>query len=289
LNSEQDIQSFYIPKPPKKKEELIFVFKSILGYNFIDKFQMSSVDIINLPKFITKKTRNKNTVFLIDEAHECSIDVLEWLRTLVDMVPKMSIVFAGLPIFEKILENELTTLSMRVTTKVFLESLDYSETESLIRKRIEMVGGRGIDPFSSDSVKAIFEMTGGFPREIIKSCDKLISESARKNLSNINRDFSIENLSNKSKPVLKKVKKDLKIPTKQMSILKILSKENNLSPSGIVDLMGNDDYKTKNNAIRSVNNILRRLMKEELISRKKDGNAYVYYLTGKSKSLLAEA
>lgn len=289
LNQEKDIQSFYIPKPPKRKQELLAVFKSILGFNFIDRLQVSSVDVTNLPKYITKKIRGKNTVFLIDESHESSIEVLEWLRTLVDMVPNMSIIFAGLPVFEEKLENDLPTLSMRVTTKLFLDSLDYSETESLIRKRIERVGGNGIDPFTSESVNRIFELTGGFPREVIKKCDKLILDASKKNLSTINEVFVGEIFSETKRPAKKTVKKKLKVSQKQLDILNILNKDSNLSPTQITEFLGETDYKNKNNAIRSVNNILRRLMRDEFIGREKQGNSFVYKLTGKSKSLLADA
>ncbi len=141
-NNNNNFQSFYIPKPPKTKQELSSLFKFILGYNLLDRFRFKQLDIMSLPKFLVKKTRNEKFVFLIDEAHECSHEVLEWLRTLSDMVPNMLIVFAGLLTFEKKIGTELPTLSMRVTTKAYLKSLNDIETESLIRKRIEKVGGK---------------------------------------------------------------------------------------------------------------------------------------------------
>ncbi|OGI15830.1 hypothetical protein A3K63_00510 [Candidatus Micrarchaeota archaeon RBG_16_49_10] len=289
FNQEKSFRSFYIPKPPKEKENLILVFKSLLGFNFLDKLQMNSIDINNLPKFIAKKTRSIRAVFLVDEAHECSVEVLEWLRTLTDVVPNMSIIFAGLPIFKEKLEIELPTLSMRITTEIYLQSLDASETESLIMKRIESVGGKGISPFNSEAVYRIFEITGGFPREIIKKCDFLIAETAKRNLNSINKGLLDTVFS--SIPSQKTIKNisSLNIPLKQMNILRILDKNPNLNPTQIVELLGQEDYKNKSNAVRSVNNILKRLMDEGLIGRKREGKNFVYLPSGKAKSLLAEA
>ena len=74
-----------------------------------------------------------------------------------------------------------------------------------------------------------------------------------------------------------------------MEILRIINKNPNLNPTEISELLDDKSYKNKNNAIRSINNILRRLMRDEFINRKKDGNSYIYYLSGKAKSLFAEA
>lgn len=84
--------------------------------------------------FINRKIRDQKTIFLIDEAHECSFNVLQWFRTLNDMCSNMILIFAGLSTLEEILDSKLPTLSMRVTTKVYLKSLSETETESLIKK-----------------------------------------------------------------------------------------------------------------------------------------------------------
>jgi DNA-binding transcriptional ArsR family regulator len=240
-----------------------------------------------------KKTLKKKTVLLIDEAHETSIEVLEWLRTLNDMVPNLLIIFAGLPSFEKKIEIEIPTLSMRITTKTYLESLNYTETESLIRKRIEDVGGDGLKPFAPDSLKRIFEISGGFPREIIKICDRLVEQASEKNISAVNEQFvnQIFTALPQKTQIISTTQEDtrISISDKQREILDILNKKPKLSPTEIVENVSRESYKNKNNAIRSVNNILRRMMRDELITRQKMGSSYVYSLSGKAKSIFAEA
>lgn len=285
-NNKTDFQSFYIPKPPSNTENLISLFESLLGYNILDRIRIKKLNMTNVSRFLLRKIRKKKTVFLIDEAHECSIEVLEWLRTLNDLIPNMSLVFAGLPTFEKMIETKLPTLFMRVTTKTYLQHLNDVETESLIKKRIETVGGKGLDPFTTDSVIRIYEITGGFPREVIKACDELVREVAKRNISSINRSFVNEILkSEMGEPIETKTI----ISKKQEMILTILNNNPNLTPSEIIDHLDVESYKNKNNAIRSVNNILKRLMKDELIERKKIGNSYVYFLSGKAKTVFVEA
>jgi type II secretory pathway predicted ATPase ExeA len=291
-NSNNDFKAHYIPKPPKTKEDLIMLFKTVFGYNILDSFRFKDLNPQLLPRFLTRKTRYKKTILLIDEAHESSIGVLEWLRTLNDIVPNMLIVFAGLPSFEKKIESELPTLAMRVTTKIYLKSLDLAETESLIKKRIEDANGRGIAPFTDESIKRIFEITGGFPREIIKICDKMVKEASEKNISTINKqliDTSVNSPDIKEKKIEEQNEIRIDLSNKQEKILNVIREKPKITPGEIVENIDRDSYKNKNNAIRSVNNILRRLMRDELVERSKMGNSYVYYLSGKSKSILAEA
>ena len=288
INTNKDgFQSFYIPKPPSDEKSMILLFKSLFNFSLFDRLMFKEIDVVNLPKFLIKKTRKTKTVLLIDESHECPVEVLEWLRTLSDVVPNILIVFAGLSTFENTIETKLPTLSMRVVTKVYLESLSDVETESLIRKRIESVGGKGLGPFSPEAVIRIFEITGGFPREIIKACDKLVRVAAEKNISSINRSFVDQVL--KESQIPKQVEIKTSLSKKQKDILTILNNDPNLNPTEIVERLGIGEYKDKNNAIRSVNNILKRLMRDGLVNRKKLGNTYVYFLSGKAKTLLAEA
>jgi general secretion pathway protein A len=286
LKAYNGFKPYYIPKPPTTKEDLIKLFKHNLGFSLIDKLLYKNIDINNLTKYVNKKTKEK-TIFLIDEAHECSQEVLEWFRTINDLSPNLVIVFAGLNTFEKKLEAELPTLLMRVNTRVYLESLSEMETESLIQKRIDRAGGQGIKPFTHDAVKKIHEITGGFPREIIKVCDQLIKEAAYRNLTSINASLVEEVFSNKV--ITQATQMKFTLTPKQREILELLNKTPDLSPTEIVQNIDIKEYKTKDHAIRSINNILKRLMDEDLIKRVKVANKYVYSLSGKAKTMLAEA
>jgi DNA-binding transcriptional regulator PaaX len=57
----------------------------------------------------------------------------------------------------------------------------------------------------------------------------------------------------------------------------------------VVSKLGAESYKSKDNAIRSVNNILKRLTKEGFVVRKGKGKSYVYSLSDKTRTLLVNA
>jgi type II secretory pathway predicted ATPase ExeA len=278
---------YYISKPPRSSKNLINIFKTIVGFNFLDKFRFNEVSLFSLSKFIRHKLKRKHLVLMIDESHEASITNLEWIRTLSDSIPNMTVILAALPVFEKKIETELPTLFMRITTKAYLNNLSKLELESLILKRIENVDGGGLKPFSSDSIERIYEITGGFPREIIKTCDKLVKEAATKNIIAINAGFVDQIIS--PQPPSQQIELQATLSKKQNQILRLLNEESNLSPSSIIDHLDLSSYKNKSNAIRSINNILKRLLRDDLIQRKKLGNTYVYYLSPKAKTIFTEA
>ncbi|MDI6825921.1 MAG: AAA family ATPase [Candidatus Aenigmarchaeota archaeon] len=278
---------YYIPKSPRSSKNLILMFKSLLGFNVIDWIRSRNLSLFNLQKYIYRKLRNKHLVLLMDETHESSITNLEWIRTITDSIPNLSVVFAGLPIFEKNIEQQLPTLYMRITTKAYLNTLTRAETESLIIKRIENFGGEGLKPFTTDAVDKIYEITGGFPREIIKVCDELVKEAVKRNMFTINRHFIDQVL--KTPEVSEITELRVQLSDKQREMLELLNRNPNLTPGEIAERLDTSGYKDRNNAVRSINNILMRLMKDEMVRRKKLGNSYVYSLTGKSKSIFVEA
>ena len=176
-------------------------------------------------------------------------------------------------------------------------SLDREHTEDLIKKRIEAVGGSGITPFTSGAVDKIFMKTGGFPREILKQCDKLIHKVDKDQIdaedvdelrefsqSNVRVDEPVVHFS--PKPPSKEQLTNL--PYKQRKIIELLSGENWLTPGSLVEKLEFKSYKTRGHAIRSVNNILHRLMKDGFIQREARGKAFMYSLTPKVKTLFVE-
>jgi DNA-binding transcriptional ArsR family regulator len=192
----------------------------------------------------------------------------------------MTLVIAALPSFEQKL-RDIETLASRVTMRIELTSLSEQETRDLIQKRIEHSGGSGIKPFTEQCVKEIYRHSGGFPREILKICDNLVYKAIEEGKKQVDSVEKIES----PKPVTDFMRD---IPYRQKKIIRILS-SGDMLPGEIVERMGTKGYKTKEHAIRSVNNILRRLMSEGYVSREKRGKGYIYSLNTKIKNLLVEA
>jgi len=295
-----DAAKLYVSKPPEKAEDFVSLFTEIFGFSLWERILRRKPTLYTLPKYINKKLKGNHLVFLLDEAHETEKEVLEWLRVLTDQIETVSLIIAGMPILEKKIKSELETLDQRITTRITLTALSESETKELIKKRIEDAGGKGVLPFTSEAVKKIYKRTGGFPREVLKFCDRLLSSALEKGLDKI----GVKNIEKHKEIEMPKVRLEepvitfmpkppteeqfRSLPYKQKIILELLSKKDWLTPRGIVDEADMRGYKSKGHAIRSVNNILKRLMLEGYVQRESRGKAFMYALTPKIKTLFVQ-
>ncbi len=280
---------FYLPKPPKKPEDWINIFTNFIGLGIRERLfsRGKNLNLYNLGEWVNKRTRERNLSLLLDEGHEASLETLEWLRTLTDQIDNLSVVIAGLVKIEDILNENLETFMRRISSRVELTNLTKSETRELIKKRIEWAGGEDIRPFTSETVEAIYDRSGGFPREVIKTCNELVQKALEKNISTIDLNF-LEEIKTKT-PRRLPLSKVSDLPSRQKSILELLNNHKNLSPSEIVSKIELDGYKDKENAVRSINNILKRLLKEEFITRKRFGKTFRYKLSEKVKTMMVNA
>ncbi len=261
----------YLPKPPKDPKDLIEIFQTNLKKTVWEKMRKSKLNLYNLTEYANKKLKSKKCILFIDEAHEASMETLEWMRSLADQITNLSVVFAGLPILDNLLKERLESFGKRVSLKFELSPLDKSQTADLIKKRIQSVGGSDISPFTMDSIKYIHEKSGGRPRDILKLCDETIKSAIQKNTSLIDTQFISETSHQEAQ---------IALPEKQKTILELLS-QSSLTPAEIVSKIDMSKYKSREHGVRSVNNLLQRLMKENLVSRKKYGKAYKYNLASK--------
>jgi type II secretory pathway predicted ATPase ExeA len=301
LEMNYDTSRLYVSKPPEKPEELVSLFTDIFGISFFERLLGKKPTLYNLPNYINKKLKGSHLVFLVDEAHETDKKVLEWLRVLTDQVDSVSLVVAGMPILENKIKSELETLDQRITTRIALNSLSRIDTKQLIQKRIESVGGKGIEPFTDAALEKIYERTGGFPREVLKFCDRLVNTALEKNLDSIDEKDIVEHKEIElpkvrvEEPVVTFMPKPpseeqfRELPYKQRKILELLSKKDWLTPTAIVDESDMKSYKSKGHAIRSINNILKRLMLDGYVQREARGKAFMYALTPKVKTMFVQS
>jgi hypothetical protein len=181
-----------------------------------------------------------------------------------------------------------------------LDALNKENTTELIKRRIEAAGGAGTKPFTELALDKIYERTGGFPREVLKFCDRLTKTAVEKNLETIDLSHIEEHKEmglpevRLQEPVVTFIPKPpsdeqlRNLPLKQRKILEILSKKDWLIPTAIAEELGLTAYKSRGHAIRSVNNILTRLMREGYVQRESRGKAFMYALTPKVKTFFVE-
>lgn len=301
LEKNYDESKLYVSKPPDDPEDFVRLFTDIFGLSFFDRIFKRQPSLYSLPAYINKKLNNKHLVFFIDEAHETNKNVLEWLRVLTDQISNVSLIVAGMPVLESKIKTELETFDQRITTRITLTSLNRIETRQLVQKRIESVGGQGITPFTDAALEIIFERTGGFPREILKMCDRLVSTALEKNLDVIDAKDIEEHKEIElpkvrvEEPVVTFMPKPpseeqiRNLPYKQRAILEMLSKRDWLTPTAIVEESDMKSYKSKGHAIRSINNILKRLMLDGYVQRESRGKAFMYALTPKVRTMFVQS
>ncbi len=293
---DKTLKTYYVPKPPAKTKEFVPLFLDIFPMSFFEKILKKKPNIFKLHDYIKSKLKDKSLLLLIDEAHETTKDVLEWLRVLVDQT-NIILVIAGLPNLEYRIKEKLETFDQRITTRVFLEHLSEQETHELVLKRIQWAGGENLAPFTEEAIREIHFKTNGFPREVLKLCDKLIHKAAEKDIEIIDGSFVKEYSEfEEAKPEEVKVSFEPKprteikdLPSKQRRVLEILSKNTWLTPTQIAEKLGTERYKTQHHAIRSVNNILKRLLLEGYVQREARGKAFVYSLTPRARAYFVEA
>ncbi len=288
---------FYLSKPPNDPEDWVKIFTNFIGYGMLGGLlsRRRNMNIYNLSEWVNSRMKKRRMVLFVDESHEASTETLEWLRTLTDQIDNLSVVVAGLPVLESILTSRLETFMRRVNIRIELTNLTKSETRELVKKRIEWVGGEDIRPFTSDAMEEIFDKSGGFPREVIRICNDLVMKAVESNITTIDAGFFREAELTPHIHAVHAVHQRVSLntlemlPSKQKSIIEILWKHGELTPTEIVEKMRTDEYKSKDNAIRSVNNIVKRLVKEGKIVRKRRGKSYQYVLSDKIRTLMVHA
>ncbi|MBI2172751.1 MAG: Flp pilus assembly complex ATPase component TadA [Candidatus Aenigmarchaeota archaeon] len=269
----------YIGKPPKHNEEFVQIFNEKYT-SWIPFFRLRNM--YQIPGFLNKKIGRKHLVVMYDEAQESSIDILEWLRVLGDQVNNMSIVLSGLPSFEQALDK-LETLRRRIVVKIGLLSLTKEETKNLIRKRIQNAGGRG-DEFSDEALDYVYHKTGGFPREILRTCNDMIYQAMSEGKPSITAEHM------EKEPKMEELAPPLRVMDEmtpmQKEVMEMLLKP--MTPGDIANTMDLSKYKSRQHAVRSVNNILKRLMDEGIVERRRTDRAFVYQLKSHMKNLVVK-
>ncbi len=295
-----DTARLYLAKPPQRPDDFVRIFVDHFGTGLLARLLGREPSLYTLAGWINGRLKGAPFLLLVDEAHETNRDVLEWLRVLVDQIDSVSLVMAGLPGLEQKVREELPTFDQRITTRINLTSLSKEDTRSLIQKRIEAMGGQGIKPFTDGALETIYQRTGGFPREVLKMCDRLVSEAVEKKwelveAANIAEVRVVpEPEVRADEPVVtfspKPPSEDqiANLPYRQKQLLEILSKTDWLTPTALAEQLNLESYTSKSHAIRSVNNILHRLMLDGFVQRESRGKAFMYALTPKVRTIFVQ-
>jgi general secretion pathway protein A len=160
-----DSFAIYVPRPPQEFKQLIKLIVEKMG---VPQKEADNYDIYHLQAL--RKRVGKPLIILMDEAHEFTLEIEKPLRTLGDL-DDVKLVMAGLPETVEKFQKEIRPLFERLVLNINLKPFDYRTLKDLVKARIEHFGGEGVAPFTEDALQAIYEITGGVPRKVIKACD----------------------------------------------------------------------------------------------------------------------
>ena len=127
---------------------------------------------------ITQYGKNRNTILIVDEAQNMSVETLEELRMLSNINTGkdqvLQIILVGQPgLRDKLRRPELEQFAQRIAVDYHLEPLNREETPNYIRHRLKVAGG---DPeiFTQDATDAVYRYSGGTPRLINLLCESAL-------------------------------------------------------------------------------------------------------------------
>ncbi len=169
----------FILNPKLSVAELLATICDELGISYPEKNHSIKVfiDLINT-YLLDVHSQGKQTVLIIDEAQNLSVDVLEQIRLLTNLETDkhklLQVIMLGQPELNRILDrSELRQLSQRVTARYHLEPLSKSEIEGYLRHRLAVAGvERPLFPIKT--VDRLYRLTGGVPRLINLLCDRAL-------------------------------------------------------------------------------------------------------------------
>ena len=124
----------------------------------------------------------RRALIVVDEAQSLSIDVLEQLRLLTNLVTSerklVQVLLIGQPELRTMIEKPLLEpLAQRVVTRFHLPALPAAETERYIAHRMAVAGLNGELPFDAASLRLIHKLCGGVPRRINVLCDRALHDA----------------------------------------------------------------------------------------------------------------
>jgi putative secretion ATPase (PEP-CTERM system associated) len=123
--------------------------------------------------------QGRRALLIVDEAQNLPSMSVEELRMLSNFVqsnrPLLQTFLLGQPEFRRTLQGpDMEQLRQRVIATYHLGPLDQAETAAYILHRLQVAGWQGDPSFSPDALALIHQYTGGIPRRINITCDRLM-------------------------------------------------------------------------------------------------------------------
>jgi general secretion pathway protein A len=171
----QSVRIAHISNPNMVLEDLFtYIFD---GFRIDAPVASKSKCLIKLRDFLLKQSRTGiNSILIIDEAQNLSLEILEEIRLLSNLETKkeklIQILLVGQPELNLKLSNpQLRQLRQRISAKFHITPLNLKETQEYISQRLLVAGANNTEIFNKKAINEIFFYTHGIPRLINIICD----------------------------------------------------------------------------------------------------------------------
>lgn len=135
------------------------------------------IDALNA-HLLERHAQGVNTVLIIDEAQNLSLDALEQIRLLTNLETSsdklLQIILIGQPeLLEKLSSRQLRQLNQRITARYHLHALSAAELREYVNHRLA-VSGCEAPLFTPGALRSLHRLTGGVPRMVNIICDRAL-------------------------------------------------------------------------------------------------------------------
>ncbi|HEX8566528.1 MAG TPA: AAA family ATPase [Pyrinomonadaceae bacterium] len=183
---------------------------------------------------IEQAQQRKTTVLFIDEAQQLKGAMFEQIRQILnyesDERKLLNVVLAGqIELRYKLADRSKRALVSRIAVSSTLDALTLDETAAMIDFRCHIA--QASNPFSPESMEAIYSISKGVPREVIKLCAMSVQYAALNELEEIPSEIVelaakdiVQPLEADFEPTLFPLKRNGKRGTIKKAIRKVKSK-----------------------------------------------------------------
>lgn len=143
-----------------------------IAENFLgeEKIPYQKVKIFNTLEDMLKKNekKDKKYIAIIDEAQILKLKILEEIRLLLNIESEekklIQIILLGQPEMEKKIEK-MPQIRQRINIRYHIEPMDEDEAILYIEHRLKVAGAKK-EIFNDDAKKALYNLSGGIPRNM---------------------------------------------------------------------------------------------------------------------------
>lgn len=143
--------------------------------------------------------QGRNTLLVLDEAQQLTVDLLEELRLLGNLEARsgkaIQVLLVGQPDLLKTLRRpELTALGQRVVIRAEIEPLALQEAADYLLHHLRLAGGRPERLFGDEALELLCRYTHGVPRLLNQSAHHALRLAAEANAAQVDAEAALEAL-----------------------------------------------------------------------------------------------